>query len=76
MTNKFPGSTAEYGDGAVAGRGDNSKIPLGEGGDLNPATGREFRAKDFEGEGGPEDKLRKYAEEQGGNDDLRQNVKQ
>jgi hypothetical protein len=37
---------------------------------------RPTKARDFEGEGGPEDKARKYAEDHGGNDDILENVRQ
>jgi hypothetical protein len=37
---------------------------------------RLYKARDFEGVGGPEDKERIYAEEQGGNDDVRGNIRQ
>lgn len=34
------------------------------------------KAKDFEGEGGPEDKQRRYEEENPGNEDVLSNVRQ
>lgn len=34
------------------------------------------KAKDFEGEGGPEDKARQHAEDAGGDDDVQGNVRQ
>ncbi|KAF2655431.1 hypothetical protein K491DRAFT_692896 [Lophiostoma macrostomum CBS 122681] len=74
VRNKFPGADVTYGS-AASGAGDNREIPLSEGGDLDPRTGKPYKAKDFEGLGGPEDKDRKYAEEQGGNDDVRGNVR-
>jgi hypothetical protein len=37
---------------------------------------RPTKARDFEGEGGPEDKARNYAEDHGGNDDILENVRQ
>ena len=73
VTNKFPGSTAEYGS-KVSGAGDNREIPLEEGGDIQKETGRVTKAKDFDqGEAGegPEHIAQKYAEDQGGNDDAR-----
>jgi len=75
VTNKFPGSTAEYGS-KVSGAGDNREIPLEEGGDIQKGTGRPTKAGDFEGEAGegPEHKAQKYAEEFGGNDDVRSNI--
>lgn len=36
---------------------------------------RTTKARDFEGEGGPEDKRRVYEEEHGGNDDVKGNVR-
>ena len=39
VENKFPGSTATYGS-AASGAGDNREIPLSEGGDINPDTGK------------------------------------
>lgn len=36
---------------------------------------RLFKARDYEGEGGPEDKARAYAEAKPGNDDVRGNVR-
>ncbi|KAF2815924.1 uncharacterized protein BDZ99DRAFT_457865 [Mytilinidion resinicola] len=68
-TSKFPGSTVTYGS-AASGAGDNREIPISEGGGLDPKTGRAYKARDFEGEGGPEDKATKYAEENPGNDDV------
>ncbi|KAF1982735.1 hypothetical protein K402DRAFT_397263 [Aulographum hederae CBS 113979] len=75
VTSKFPGAEVTYGS-AASGAGDNREIPLSEGGDIDPKTGRLYKARDYEGEGGPEDKERIYAEEQGGNDDVRGNVRQ
>lgn len=37
---------------------------------------RLYKARDYEGVGGPEDKERIYAEENPGNDDVRENVRQ
>jgi len=77
VTAKFPGSTAEYGS-KVSGAGDNREIPLEEGGGIQKGTGRVTKAGDFEqgepGEG-PEDVARKYAEQHGGEDDVRGNIK-
>jgi hypothetical protein len=39
-------------------------------------TSRLHKAKDYEGEGGPEDKARRLAEEQGGDDSIRGNIRQ
>ena len=73
MTNKFPGSTAEYGS-HTSGAGNNRDIPPEEGGDFQKDTGRMTKAGDFDqgapGEG-PEDVSRRRAEENGGHDDVR-----
>ncbi|KAK5125588.1 hypothetical protein LTR08_005192 [Meristemomyces frigidus] len=74
VTNKFPGSTATYGS-AASGAGDNREIPLSEGGDIDRVTGKPTKARDFEGLGGPEDKARAYAEAQGGENDVRSNIR-
>ncbi|KAF2683076.1 hypothetical protein K458DRAFT_306240, partial [Lentithecium fluviatile CBS 122367] len=71
----FPGATVTHGSSA-SGAGDNREIPLSEGGDVNPVTGQLYKARDFEGTGGPEDKARKYAEDNGGNGDVRGDVRQ
>jgi hypothetical protein len=36
---RFPGANVKYGSGA-SGAGDNREIPLDEGGDINPQTGK------------------------------------
>ncbi|KAF2729282.1 hypothetical protein EJ04DRAFT_568786 [Polyplosphaeria fusca] len=74
VRNNFPGADVTCGS-AASGAGDNGEIPLNEGGDVDPRTGKLYKAKDFEGVGGPEDKNKIYAEEQGGNDDVRGNVR-
>ncbi|KAF2634033.1 hypothetical protein P280DRAFT_474932 [Massarina eburnea CBS 473.64] len=74
-TQKFPGASVTYGS-AATGAGDNREIPLSEGGDVNPKTGQLYKARDFEGVGGPEDKARIYKDDQGGNDDIRANIRQ
>jgi len=68
-TTKFPGSTVTYG-GAASGAGDGREIPESEGGGVEERTGRAYKARDFEGEGGPEDKEARYKEERGGEDDV------
>ncbi|KAH9835973.1 hypothetical protein Tdes44962_MAKER01892 [Teratosphaeria destructans] len=75
VTNKFPGASVTYGS-AASGAGDNREIPVEEGGSINPSTGKPTKARDFEGLGGPEDKARAYAEAQGGEDDVRSNIRQ
>ncbi|KAF2249836.1 hypothetical protein BU26DRAFT_604145 [Trematosphaeria pertusa] len=72
---KFPGADVIYASGA-SGAGDNREIPLSEGRDLDPRMGRPYKARDFEGVGGPEDKDRIYDENNPGNDDVRGNVRQ
>lgn len=77
MTNKFPGSTAEYGS-HTSGAGDNRDIPESEGGDIQKGTGRLTKAGDFEGGEpgeGPEDLAKQRAEQYGGEDDVRENVR-
>ncbi|KAI9881528.1 MAG: hypothetical protein M1830_000091 [Pleopsidium flavum] len=74
VTSKFPGSTVTVGS-AASGQGDNREIPVEEGGDLSKESGRPTKAKDFEGEGGPETKQRLYEEASPGNDDVRGNVR-
>ncbi|GAB7357591.1 hypothetical protein MBLNU459_g0099t1 [Dothideomycetes sp. NU459] len=74
VTSKFPGSEVTYGS-AASGAGDNREIPVSEGGDINPTTGQPTKASDFEGEGGPEDKARTLAQNEGGRDDVQSNTK-
>ena len=72
VTEKFPGSTAEYGS-KTSGQGDNREIPVEEGGDIQKGTGRPTKAGDFDqGEAGegPEDVSRRRAEEFGGENDV------
>ncbi|KAF2419599.1 hypothetical protein EJ08DRAFT_642552 [Tothia fuscella] len=75
VTSKFPGSTVQYGSSA-SGAGDNREIPESEGGGINKVTGQPLKAKDFEGEGGPEDKARIAAEAKGGTDGVKSNPKE
>jgi len=72
---KFPGADVTYGS-AASGAGDNREIPLSEGGDIDKTTGRPYKARDFEGVGGPEDKQKLYEQEHPGNDDVQSNVRQ
>lgn len=65
-TTKFPGATVKVGG--------NREIPPEEGGDIK-ASGQTTKAGDFEGVGGPEDKARLYAQQNPGNDDVRENVR-
>ncbi|KAK4627114.1 hypothetical protein CLAFUW4_04561 [Fulvia fulva] len=73
VISKFPGSTVQIGG---QGAGDNRQIPLEEGGSINPGTGKPTKAGDFEGVGGPEDKARIYADQNGGDDAIRGNIRQ
>ena len=77
VTNKFPGSTAEYGS-KTSGAGNNREIPPEVGGDVQKGTGRMTKAGDFDqGEAGegPEDVARRRAQDQGGSDDVRENIR-
>jgi hypothetical protein len=67
-TAKFPGSTVEYGTGGSL----NREIPASEGGDVNPATGKMYKAGDFArgGVGAPEEAAKAYARNHGGEDDV------
>ena len=67
---RFPGGKVTYGS-AASGR----EIPIEEGGDIQKGTGRITKAEDFEGEGGPEDQLKRKTEERPGDDDIRSNVR-
>ncbi|KAI9716973.1 MAG: hypothetical protein M1828_007487 [Chrysothrix sp. TS-e1954] len=73
-TTKFPGSTADYGS-AVSGAGNNREIPEHEGGGINPETGKPMKAGDFEGVGGPEDKLAEREMARPGDQDVGGNVR-
>jgi hypothetical protein len=73
IADKFPGASVTVGS-AASGAGDNREIPVEEGGDID-ARGRVTKAKDFEGEGGPETKAERYAEENPGADDIRSNIR-
>jgi hypothetical protein len=78
VTNRFPGSTAEYGS-KVSGAGNDREIPPEEGGDVVKGAGRMTKAGDFDqGEAGkgPEDVARQRAKEQGGSDGVRENIRQ
>lgn len=78
VTNKFPGSTAEYGS-KVSGAGNNREIPPEEGGDVVKGSGRMTKAGDFDqGEAGegPEDVAARQARDAGGDDSVRDNIRQ
>ena len=76
-TTKYPGATVRTGASA-SGR----EIAPDEGGDIisrpgeKGGSGRVTKDVDFEGEGGPETKQRRYEEENPGNDDVESNVNQ
>ncbi|KAF2482791.1 hypothetical protein BDY17DRAFT_299173 [Neohortaea acidophila] len=72
---KFPGSEVVYGS-AASGQGDNRDIPESEGGGVNPATGQTYKARDFDGPGGPEDKAAIEAEVNPGSDDVQGNTRE
>ncbi|KEQ86053.1 hypothetical protein M438DRAFT_270235 [Aureobasidium pullulans EXF-150] len=74
VRNKFPGADVTYGS-AASGAGNNRDIPLSEGGDINPSTGKLYKAGDFEGAGGPETKAQIHRENAGGNDEVRSNIR-
>jgi hypothetical protein len=77
VTKKFPGSTAEYGS-KVSGAGDNREIPIEEGGGIQKGTGHPTKAGDFDqgapGEG-PEDVAKQRATEFGGENNVRDNIR-
>ena len=73
VTDKFPGSTITVGS-AASGAGNNRDIPPEEGGDID-ARGRMSKARDFEGEGGPETKAQRELEENPGSDSIRSNIR-
>merc|ERR1711964_853859 len=65
-TKKFPGASVTIGS-AASGVGDNREIPVEEGGSIGK-HGQPTKARDFEGEGGPEDKAEKVRRDRGGED--------
>lgn len=70
---KFPGAEVKVGG---QGASDNRQIPLSEGGDIDPVTGKQTKAADFQGVGGPEDKAAIDREVRGGDNDIRDNIRQ
>ncbi|KAJ4350494.1 uncharacterized protein N0V89_009115 [Didymosphaeria variabile] len=62
---------------AASGAGNNRDIPLSEGGDINPKTGKLYKAGDFAhgGIGAPEVNDETYAKTHGGDDAVRGNVR-
>ncbi|KAF7191074.1 hypothetical protein HII31_07589, partial [Pseudocercospora fuligena] len=69
VTSKFPGAEVKIGS-------DGREIPVSEGGEILKETGQPTKASDFEGVGGPEDKARIAAETRGGDNDIRENIRQ
>ncbi|WWC86562.1 uncharacterized protein L201_001439 [Kwoniella dendrophila CBS 6074] len=67
VTSQFPGSTVQVGG---TGRGENPPIPDEEGGEQSKTTGRQTHANDFEGEGGPEDKVKVAEAQRPGDQDV------
>ncbi|CRG90231.1 hypothetical protein PISL3812_07274 [Talaromyces islandicus] len=63
----FPGGDVRYGPNATQGGSGRRKIPPEEGGDFD-ARGRMTEARQFEGTGGPEDKLKIAQERRPGDD--------
>nr|XP_031861009.1 uncharacterized protein CI109_003369 [Kwoniella shandongensis]KAA5528081.1 hypothetical protein CI109_003369 [Kwoniella shandongensis] len=72
VTSQFPGSTVQVGGTK---RGENPTIPDEEGGEKSKTTGRQTKANDFEGVGGPEDKAKQAVEDRPGDDDVTANVR-
>ncbi|KAG9698661.1 hypothetical protein KCU95_g2437, partial [Aureobasidium melanogenum] len=72
VTNKFPGAEVNVGS---TGASNNQRIPLSEGNDIDPSTGKPFKAGAFEGVGGPEDKAHLNAQDNGGDDSIRSNIR-
>ncbi|KAL6922229.1 hypothetical protein ACHAPO_002987 [Fusarium lateritium] len=66
--NKFEGAHVEYGDELSTNAGYNKRIPPSEGG-VTDDKGRQARGEQYEGEGGPMDKLAKANDERGGYND-------
>ncbi|KAL3424295.1 hypothetical protein PVAG01_03576 [Phlyctema vagabunda] len=68
VESRFPGAQVSYGS-AASGGGDHREIPKSEGGDVLK-SGRTTKAKDFEGQAGPEDKADLDRRDRGGGDDV------
>jgi len=73
VESRFPGAKVTYGS-AASGAGDNREIPVEEGGDVMK-DGRTTKARDFEGQGGPEEKQALAMEERGGDDGVENDVR-
>ncbi|QKX53523.1 uncharacterized protein TRUGW13939_00602 [Talaromyces rugulosus] len=63
----FPGADVQYGERANYGGSETRKIPPEQGGDFD-ARGRMTESRQFEGTGGPEDKLKIVQERRPGDD--------
>ncbi|CAD0090933.1 unnamed protein product [Aureobasidium mustum] len=72
VRNKFPGADVTVGS---TGASNNQKIPLSEGGDIDPSTGKLHKASAYEGTGGPEHKAEIHRQDNGGNDEVRSNIR-
>ncbi|KAH7244757.1 hypothetical protein B0J15DRAFT_552372 [Fusarium solani] len=68
VENQFEGAQVEFGDELSTNRGYNKRIPPSEGGILDD-RGRQARGEQYEGEGGPIDKLNQSYQQQGGQND-------
>ncbi|KAI8171455.1 hypothetical protein K4K49_004231 [Colletotrichum sp. SAR 10_70] len=69
VKDKLPGSEVTIGS-AASGAGSNRDIPAEEGGGVSPKTGQLYKAGDFEGPGGPEDKAKMEAQANPGSDEF------
>lgn len=65
---KFPGAEVKAGTEISTNAGYNRRIPPEEGGELDD-RGRQTTGKDFEGTGGPEDKIAQAQQDRGGHND-------
>nr|WNZ75410.1 hypothetical protein [Trichoderma harzianum] len=65
---KFDSANVSYGDDLSTNRGYNKRIPPGEGGDVD-AGGRQATGNQYEGQGGPDDKISESYRQQGGQND-------
>ncbi|KAK6903373.1 hypothetical protein L486_08528 [Kwoniella mangroviensis CBS 10435] len=72
VTSQFPGSTVQIGGTK---RGENPLIPDEEGGEQSKLTGRQTHANDFEGDGGPEDKVKVAEAQRPGDQDVSGNIR-
>ncbi|POS79041.1 hypothetical protein DHEL01_v202555 [Diaporthe helianthi] len=68
VENKFPVAEVKVGTEISTNAGYNRRIPPEEGGELDD-RGRQTTGKDFEGIGGPEDKIAQAERDHGGHND-------